>query len=195
MTRVTQAEFARMAGVNRSTVHKAIARGRLVAVDGEIEVEIAGTDDLERSVNALWEGGASQKPHHMARKQQWKTLRGMTHEEISAYHAEIRDRKRAINEQIKEMNAAIRLLRHEKNVRLWREKRKTTQSEPEYRAYARAYQKQISEELTDAFITKIIGKEFATPELIALKREQLAIKRALRDLNAAITTEKEKDNE
>ena len=60
MSLVTQAEFARIAGVNRSTVTRWIQNGRIQAdVTGRIDAQAA---------NAMREDTASLQPHHQARK-------------------------------------------------------------------------------------------------------------------------------
>lgn len=63
MTRVTQAEFARMAGVNRSTVHRWIQNGR-------IEADAQGLIDPEAAAR-MREATESPMPHHQARKAQF----------------------------------------------------------------------------------------------------------------------------
>lgn len=70
---ITQAEFARLVDVNRSTVSRAIERGRLVAgADGLItlDVEDDGKDSLELCALAKWEASGSGRPHHRARMAQ-----------------------------------------------------------------------------------------------------------------------------
>jgi hypothetical protein len=62
MARVTQAEFARLAGVNRSTVHRWIASGR-------IEADAQGLIDPEAAAR-MREATESPLPHHQARKAQ-----------------------------------------------------------------------------------------------------------------------------
>lgn len=67
MTRVTQAEFARMAGVNRSTVHRWIANGRILAdAQGLIDPDAAAK---------MREATESSMPHHQARKDQFEAAR------------------------------------------------------------------------------------------------------------------------
>ena len=187
MKRVTQAEFARLAGVNRSTVTRWLQNGRIQADPSRLI-----DPDAALKMRAATE---SPLPHHQARKEQWKILRGMSPEEMAAYHAEIKERRIAINKQIKAKNTELRMIRRAHSVEVIRANKKAFRQSPEYLAYARAYQKKISENLTDAFIIKTLGKEFATPDLIALKREQIAIKRALSDLNDVIQTEQEKNHE
>ncbi len=60
--RVTQAEFARICGVNRSTVHKWVKAGR-------ISLEADGKLDLAKALKAR-EASESPEPHHQARKLQ-----------------------------------------------------------------------------------------------------------------------------
>lgn len=60
MTRVTQAEFARLAGVNRSTVTRWLQSGR-------IQLDASGLIDAQ-AAHAMREDTASQLPHHQARK-------------------------------------------------------------------------------------------------------------------------------
>ncbi len=70
MTRVTQAEFARLVDVNRSTVLRAIQRARIAAnEDGslDLEVEDDSRDSLELAALSLWENSGSSRPHHRAR--------------------------------------------------------------------------------------------------------------------------------
>jgi len=70
MTRVTQAEFARLVDVNRSTVLRAIQRARIAAnEDGslDLEVEDDNRDSLELAALSLWESSGSSRPHHRAR--------------------------------------------------------------------------------------------------------------------------------
>jgi hypothetical protein len=62
MARVTQAEFARMADVNRSTVHRWIASGR-------IETDAHGLIDPEAAAR-MRDATESPLPHHQARKAQ-----------------------------------------------------------------------------------------------------------------------------
>jgi hypothetical protein len=63
MARITQAEFARLTGVNRSTVHRWIASGRIEAdAQGLIDPEAAA------KMRAYTE---SPLPHHQARKEQF----------------------------------------------------------------------------------------------------------------------------
>ena len=60
MSLVTQAEFARISGVNRSTVSRWIQNGRIQAdATGRIDAQAA---------NAMREDTASLQPHHQARK-------------------------------------------------------------------------------------------------------------------------------
>jgi hypothetical protein len=61
---VTQAEFARMCGVNRSTVHKWIGAGR-------IQTEPSGLIDPEAAMR-MREATESPMPHHQARKAQFE---------------------------------------------------------------------------------------------------------------------------
>ena len=63
MKLVTQAEFARLAGVNRSTVHRWIANGR-------IEADAHGLIDPEAAAR-MREATESPLPHHQARKAQF----------------------------------------------------------------------------------------------------------------------------
>jgi phage terminase Nu1 subunit (DNA packaging protein) len=65
--RITQAEFARMAGVNRSTVHRWIASGR-------IEADAQGLIDPEAAAR-MREATESPLPHHQARKAQFDEAR------------------------------------------------------------------------------------------------------------------------
>jgi DNA-binding XRE family transcriptional regulator len=67
MSRITQAEFARLAGVNRSTVHRWIANGR-------IEADAQGLIDPE-SAARMREATESPLPHHQARKAQFDEAR------------------------------------------------------------------------------------------------------------------------
>jgi hypothetical protein len=67
MTRVTQAEFARMAGVNRSTVHRWIQNGR-------IETDAHGLIDPDTAAR-MREATESPLPHHQARKAQFDESR------------------------------------------------------------------------------------------------------------------------
>jgi hypothetical protein len=60
---VTQAEFARMAGVNRSTVHKWVKAGRIAA-------EPSGLIDPDAAMK-MREATESPLPHHQARKAQF----------------------------------------------------------------------------------------------------------------------------
>jgi len=60
MSLVTQAEFARITGVNRSTVTRWIQNGR-IAVDGHGLIDSV-------AANAMREDTASLQPHHQARK-------------------------------------------------------------------------------------------------------------------------------
>lgn len=71
-TGVTQADFAKLVDVNRSSVTRAIQRGRLQLVDGVIEVctQDANIDSLEAAALALWVGSGSGQPHHRARMAQ-----------------------------------------------------------------------------------------------------------------------------
>lgn len=67
MNRVTQAEFARLAGVNRSTVTRWLKAGRIqAAADGRIDPEAAAR------MRAATE---SPLPHHQARKVQFDEAR------------------------------------------------------------------------------------------------------------------------
>jgi hypothetical protein len=63
MTRVTQAEFARLSGVNRSTVHRWIQNGR-------IETDAHGLIDPDTAAR-MREATESPLPHHQARKAQF----------------------------------------------------------------------------------------------------------------------------
>ena len=67
MTRVTQAEFARMAGVNRSTVHRWIQNGR-------IEADAHGLIDPDAAAR-MRDATESPLPHHQARKAQFDEAR------------------------------------------------------------------------------------------------------------------------
>jgi hypothetical protein len=67
MSRITQAEFARIAGVNRSTVHRWIAAGR-------IEADTQGLIDPEAAAR-MREATESPLPHHQARKAQFDEAR------------------------------------------------------------------------------------------------------------------------
>lgn len=62
MTRVTQAEFARLANVNRSTVHRWLANGR-------IEADSQGLIDPDAAAR-MRDATESPLPHHQARKAQ-----------------------------------------------------------------------------------------------------------------------------
>lgn len=62
MTRVTQAEFARLAKVNRSTVHRWLANGR-------IEADAKGLIDPDAAAR-MRDATESPLPHHQARKAQ-----------------------------------------------------------------------------------------------------------------------------
>lgn len=65
--RVTQAEFARITGVNRSTVHRWIQNGR-------IEVDAQGLIDPD-AARVMREATESPMPHHQARKAQFDEAR------------------------------------------------------------------------------------------------------------------------
>ena len=67
MTRVTQAEFARLAGVNRSTVHRWIQNGR-------IEADAHGLIDPDAAAR-MRDATESPMPHHQARKAQFDEAR------------------------------------------------------------------------------------------------------------------------
>jgi len=67
MTRVTQAEFARMAGVNRSTVHRWLQNGR-------IEADAHGLIDPDAAAR-MRDATESHMPHHQARKAQFDEAR------------------------------------------------------------------------------------------------------------------------
>ena len=67
MNRVTQAEFARICGVNRSTVHRWIENGR-------IETDAQGLIDPEAATR-MKEATSSPLPHHEARKAQFDAQR------------------------------------------------------------------------------------------------------------------------
>lgn len=67
MTRVTQAEFARMAGVNRSTVHRWLQNGR-------IEADANGLIDPDAAAR-MRDATESPMPHHQARKSQFDEQR------------------------------------------------------------------------------------------------------------------------
>ena len=67
MTRVTQAEFARMAGVNRSTVHRWLQNGR-------IEADAHGLIDPDAAAR-MRDATESPLPHHQARKAQFDEAR------------------------------------------------------------------------------------------------------------------------
>ena len=67
MNRVTQAEFARICSVNRSTVHRWIENGR-------IETDAQGLIDPEAAAR-MKEATASPLPHHEARKAQFDAQR------------------------------------------------------------------------------------------------------------------------
>jgi DNA-binding transcriptional MerR regulator len=180
MSQVTQAELARALGVAKSTVTKYKKAGRIRFDEhGLIDLDTARAQILDTE---------SPLPHHQARKRQWEILRGMSQEEIKAYHADVKARRMAIRAQTKAIEAELRLERK-------KFAEKARRASPNYRKHANAYQKRISEQLTDSFITKILGKEFSTPELIEIKRQQLAIKRAMHEFNAAIHNEKEKYHE
>ncbi|MCU0810133.1 MAG: hypothetical protein MUE59_03705 [Thiobacillaceae bacterium] len=64
---VTQAEFARICGVNRSTVHKWIGAGR-------IQTEPSGLIDPEAAMR-MRDATESPMPHHQARKAQFSEAR------------------------------------------------------------------------------------------------------------------------
>lgn len=65
--KVTQAEFARICGVNRSTVSRWVAEGR-------IEADASGLIDPE-AAKAMREATESPAPHHQARKAQFDEAR------------------------------------------------------------------------------------------------------------------------
>jgi len=65
--RVTQAEFARITGVNRSTVHRWIQNGR-------IEVDAQGLIDPDAAAR-MRDATESPLPHHQARKAQFDEAR------------------------------------------------------------------------------------------------------------------------
>ena len=65
--RVTQAEFARITGVNRSTVHRWIQNGR-------IEVDAQGLIDPGAAAR-MRDATESPLPHHQARKAQFDEAR------------------------------------------------------------------------------------------------------------------------
>jgi phage terminase Nu1 subunit (DNA packaging protein) len=67
MNRVTQAEFARICGINRSTVHRWIENGR-------IEADAQGLIDPEAAAR-MKESTSSPLPHHEARKAQFDAQR------------------------------------------------------------------------------------------------------------------------
>jgi hypothetical protein len=67
MNHVTQAEFARLMGVNRSTVHRWLENGRMQA-------ELSGLIDPEAGKRML-EATESPLPHHQARKAQFTEAR------------------------------------------------------------------------------------------------------------------------
>lgn len=67
MNTVTQAEFARLAGVNRSTVNRWLKNGR-------IEADAAGRIDPEAAAR-LRLATESPEPHHQARKAQFEDAR------------------------------------------------------------------------------------------------------------------------
>ena len=181
---VTQAEFARMCGVNRCTVHKWIGAGR-------IQTEPSGLIDPEAAMR-MRESTESKLPIHQARKAQLEQIRGLTKEEIDEFYRRIREQKESAKEQ---KRLAMLALREQKRAaakdraieakKLWRKK-------DEVKEQNRKYQKRIADNLEDAYIVKILNKRYATPEMINMKRQQLLVARALRQLNSTL---KEKRNE
>lgn len=69
MTRLTQTEFARLVGVNKSTVNRWLKAGR-------IEADAAGRIDAE-AAQRMRLATESPLPHHQARKAQFEAGRGM----------------------------------------------------------------------------------------------------------------------
>lgn len=72
MIKISQAELSRICEVNRSSVSRAVQRGRIVLVHGLIELDAAGDDPdaIQAAARQLWEASASPEPHHHARKTQ-----------------------------------------------------------------------------------------------------------------------------
>lgn len=77
MTTLTQAAFARLCKVNRSSVSRAVKRGRLVLTDGMVAVPALADPaaSLEERALSLWLTSASADPHHQARLQQLQEAR------------------------------------------------------------------------------------------------------------------------
>lgn len=72
-TTVSQAEFARLVNVNRSSVYRALEKGRLTGTpDGQIELDADARDRdaIEFAALTLWDGSGSSQPHHRARMEQ-----------------------------------------------------------------------------------------------------------------------------
>lgn len=77
MKTITQSHFARLCKINRSSVSRAVQRGRLVLVDGGIQIDVDGNDQpaLEAAAISLWTASASSDPHHQARFDQEQAQR------------------------------------------------------------------------------------------------------------------------
>ena len=69
MFRINQNQMATYCDVNRSSVKRAIDRGRLELVDGLIEIDADGEreEDIQIAALSLWIASASSRPHHQAR--------------------------------------------------------------------------------------------------------------------------------
>lgn len=75
--RLTQSDFSQLCGINKSSVSRAITRGRMELTDGAIELEAENDDlaSLEVAALELWVSTASSRPHHQARLQQLQEQR------------------------------------------------------------------------------------------------------------------------
>jgi hypothetical protein len=181
---VTQAEFARMCGVNRSTVNQWVRRGR-------IKKDAGGLIDQNLAMG-MKESTESKRPHHQARKAQFEQIRGLTKEEIDEFYRRIREQKESAKELKRLASQALRESRRaESQAKAAEKKREQRKTEKEMTA-AREYQNRIARELTDTYLVKILTRRYASPELIDLKRQQLVVARALRQLKSTL---KEKSNE
>lgn len=122
MSRVTQAEFARLVDVNRSTVLRAIQRARIPAnEDGNIE--LAADDDsresLELAALSLWESSGSSQPHHRARmaqiREEKEARRAMQAAATNAAPVEeVSDASTSLKEKVESLNLRLKQAETEK---------------------------------------------------------------------------------
>jgi hypothetical protein len=190
-----RAEFARLVGVSRPSVTKAVKRGRIQLTGNGIEVTYSecDADAIQASARSLWDSTASNQAHHQARKAQYDNgLRGMTKDQVAEMYRRAKVQKQQAKEELKRLMAESKKKNEEARKEKWRHWNAENRKTEAYKKAAREYQKRIADNLTDTYIVKIIGKRYAHPVLIEMKRDQLLSSRCIKQLKSVL---KEKQNE